>query len=239
MKPGESAKTTFARSEAARLAAEVAARIPSLVVTVAGVPEHASYVVRVDDTPLAPALFGQPRAVDPGDHVVALQVEGGTSAVVTVHVDERETKAVELRPPSPPEPPKVVASHPDPVAREQPPVAPPPPKGAPTGMVVSLTFAALSLGSFVTMIVTGTIAKDQIAIVDQHCSAARECDALGLSAASKGSSYATVANVALGVGIGFAALSAVIGFVSSRSPAVKASVTPIHSGAMVGLDFAF
>ncbi|HVY45872.1 MAG TPA: hypothetical protein VHB21_08340, partial [Minicystis sp.] len=94
--PGEPRVFGEARAAADALAAKLAARIPSLVIDVRGVPDGAAAVVRVDRTAVPAAALGSPRAVDPGAHVVTAEVAGRRAARVEVSVDEAQRLPVVL-----------------------------------------------------------------------------------------------------------------------------------------------
>ncbi|MBI2390272.1 MAG: hypothetical protein HYV09_11845 [Deltaproteobacteria bacterium] len=110
-KPGESAKSVSARDEAKKLALELDARIPTLLIKVtADEPiESASIDGRAIDVGSLPA----PIAVDPGKHVVAVRaktdasvtviaVEGERDRVVTIEVPKTTTTTTSVVAPPPP-----------------------------------------------------------------------------------------------------------------------------------------
>lgn len=104
----ESERSVVARSEAARLGAELEPRIPQLRIRLT-LPEGASAVVRIDDEEIPITGAVTPRAVEPGRHEVAAKAGDGPEQVIEVSVAEGEKKDVELAPewvpPKPPPPP--------------------------------------------------------------------------------------------------------------------------------------
>jgi len=93
----ESPRSAVAREEAARLAADLEPRIPTLRLRVT-LPPDATASVRVDDDPVTVTSSLTPRAVDPGKHVIVAKAGDGPEQRVTVDVAEGETKDVELAP---------------------------------------------------------------------------------------------------------------------------------------------
>lgn len=86
-KPNESSNTTFARSEAERLATEVEARIPKIIVTVEST-EPAT--IEIDG-----AAAQMPKQVDPGKHVVVVRA-GTTVRTSELVIAERETREIRI-----------------------------------------------------------------------------------------------------------------------------------------------
>lgn len=93
--PQETARSTSARAEAARLAEQVRARIPSLVVTVTGVPID-SVAVTIDGAAVPTEALTAPRLVNPGAHELIATSTSGGSATTKVDVKEGETRTVQL-----------------------------------------------------------------------------------------------------------------------------------------------
>jgi hypothetical protein len=87
---------TVARTEARRLAAAVARRIPSLQVEVAGLAEGVAVSVRIDDVVLPAGTERHPRKVNPGDKLIQASAPGYRTAGKQVAVDEGQNLVVEL-----------------------------------------------------------------------------------------------------------------------------------------------
>lgn len=251
IKPNESDKTKSSRAEAAKLATQLDARIPKLVVTLENVPVGSTPGLTVDDQPALPA---QPRKLNPGRHAIVASVPDGPPVSATVDLAEGETRALTLslpqlapaHPPPPPPPPQPV-KQPEPVAQK--PVAPPPPPPPPASTwtaVQSVGVVAIVAGSasLITSIITGVMTLGKASTVHDHCNVAKQCDNEGLSAASSGGTLATVTNITLIGGgvllVGGIVLAAVGGKPApKREAAIWWTVSPALGGvgAMAGGRF--
>ena len=85
-----------AREEANELAKGLAARIPSVQVAIANVPEGVEARVRIDDVDIPSTAVEFPRKVDPGEHTIKVFVAGFRPVIRTVKVNERDEKVVEI-----------------------------------------------------------------------------------------------------------------------------------------------
>lgn len=83
-----------AREEAARLAEEVAGRIPSLKVVVKGVADPSTLTVSIDGQRIMPELLGAPRKLDPGKHQVKVVAQGYATETQDVELKERDGREV-------------------------------------------------------------------------------------------------------------------------------------------------
>jgi hypothetical protein len=83
-----------ARDEAARLAEEVAGRIPSLKVVVKGVADPSTLTVSIDGQRIMPELLGAPRKLDPGKHQVKVVAQGYATETQDVELKERDGREV-------------------------------------------------------------------------------------------------------------------------------------------------
>lgn len=110
-KPNESANTKSARAEADKLAEDLKARLPALVVTITGVPGDAVTLL-IDGVAIPHAAIGEPRKLNPGLHVVRASVGAGPEKRIEVTLAEKEQRTVvvtlepEPVPPATPEPVK-------------------------------------------------------------------------------------------------------------------------------------
>jgi hypothetical protein len=86
-----------ARDAAAAMSDDLAARIPSLTVTVKNAAEGTTPAVTIDDTAIPAEALGQPRKLNPGHHVVVAKA-GGVDAKQEIDLAEKDKKdlAVEL-----------------------------------------------------------------------------------------------------------------------------------------------
>lgn len=115
-KPGESAKTLAAREEAQKLATELDARIPTIVIKVAGDEPITS--ASLDGKALEVSTLSSPIAIDPGKHVVGVRGKTeGNATVVAVEGERDRVITIELPKTAPP-PPLVPPTPPPKVAPE-------------------------------------------------------------------------------------------------------------------------
>jgi hypothetical protein len=91
----ETARSTSARTEAAQLAEQVRAKIPSLVVKISGVPSE-TVAVTIDGAAVPREALLAPRFVNPGSHELVATSTSGGKAATKVDVKEGETRTVEL-----------------------------------------------------------------------------------------------------------------------------------------------
>jgi hypothetical protein len=94
--PQETSRSAAARAEADQLVDQLADRIPSLRVSVTGVPKE-TISITIDDAAIPTEALDAPRLVDPGSHKVVARSTSGGMAEATVDVPEKETRNVELR----------------------------------------------------------------------------------------------------------------------------------------------
>lgn len=95
--PGEPAPFTEARGEAQTLAAELEARIPSLIISVQGPPSGTPVEISIDGRAVPVVGLGTTRKANPGEHVVTASADGHATASSKVTITERETRRVVLR----------------------------------------------------------------------------------------------------------------------------------------------
>jgi hypothetical protein len=94
--PDETERSAEARTEAAHLAENLRARIPTLTVHVTGAPAGAVPEVFVDGEELPAALIGEPRKLDPGAHVIAVRAPDGATAMSRATLAEGEAQEVAI-----------------------------------------------------------------------------------------------------------------------------------------------
>jgi hypothetical protein len=95
-RPGEPDVFAKARAQAAELDADLARRIPTIVITVRGPGSSDEVTLYIDGAPVERATSSLPQRVNPGAHAVEARAEGYTSAEQTIDVTEGERAAVEL-----------------------------------------------------------------------------------------------------------------------------------------------
>lgn len=249
-KPNESENTRDARAEAAQLADALYKRIPSLTLFVDGVPEGQSASVTLDGEPVSAVAIGIARRLNPGPHTLVATVGGGpeSRASVTLVETEARTLRITVQPPLPPPttPPPVVPVDANPITPPPPPVAPvpraeiPAPSPSTAGGVSTAAFVigGAGLAGLLVAGVTGGLAMSKKSDVSSHCNAYKQCDQLGLDAASSGATFATVSTVAAivgGVGLATGIVLAVVGATGAKDkgPSATLSVSPLYAGGEV------
>lgn len=162
--PQETQRSEEARAEAARIAEEVKARIGSIRLRLVGVPPGREPVVTVDGVVVPPAALGEPRAVNPGNHVVTARVGDGPETRAQLPTREGEHRDLELTvyPGQDTGPTPAMPLRPG-----EGPESPPPPKKSKSG---------LAIGSFIVAGVAGVIgiagglaAMDAKSELDDRC----------------------------------------------------------------------
>jgi len=93
---GDPKPFTEARKEAEAKADAIEPRIPSIKITVSGVPEGVASKVSVDGEEIPSETLDVPRKLDPGEHVVGV-VAGGVDKKEPVTLAESETKEVSIQ----------------------------------------------------------------------------------------------------------------------------------------------
>jgi hypothetical protein len=228
----ETEKSAEARTEAATLAEELRPRIPTLRVKLEGLPADEAAHLAIDGIGVPAAAFNEPQKVDPGKHTVVLRVgEGAAWREARAESTVNEGQAGEVTLVVPPRPVLVV-----------PPVVPvtPPPRVSGTGPVlVKIGFGTAIAGAVVTVI-AGATAMSKASQLPSLCPHS-ECGPGNWDALSSARTWATVTNVAVGVGA-VGAVVGVIGLWRSRSTTATvegASVSPWIGVGAAGLDGRF
>lgn len=93
---GNNAAFSEAQTEANKLAQDLEKRIPSLVISVSGLPSGTSARVVVDADEVPAAALSLPFRVNPGDHTVVASAPNMPDATRTVSVKEGQTVPVEI-----------------------------------------------------------------------------------------------------------------------------------------------
>ena len=119
---GEPAPFTDARAAAARLAAEIAERIPSIAITLDGAPPDS---LSIDGVVVPHEAWGAPRRVNPGKHTVVAK-RGPREVTGQVVVAERDSASITLET-------SALAGGPAPEPLREAPPPPPPPALRPLG----------------------------------------------------------------------------------------------------------
>jgi hypothetical protein len=205
----EPQKVTKAREEAAKLADELATRIPSITLKIERVPPGGTLVVTIDDETLPKVVYALPRKLDPGKHRVLARVEG-TAHVQTFDVDLAEGESKTL----------VIALGPPPQPKAPDPVSPPPPSPIqrPASPLVFIGFGAAGVGLVVggvsAIVALGKVGTLRDECVDNRCPPEVHSD---LRSARTASMISTVSFVVAGVGVGVGVYGLLVGRTTTTS----------------------
>ncbi|HEU4537746.1 MAG TPA: hypothetical protein VFS00_26680 [Polyangiaceae bacterium] len=173
--------------DARRQKAALAPRVPRLIVTVAGgLPAGAK--VTCDGLPLGHGALDLPLPLNPGEHELTVQREGGPAARRAVRLDAGDLKRIEL--PAPPLPPPPIAAERGPEAG----VA-----AGSTQRTVGFVVGGVGAAGLLVGGVAGVLALATGSEVEHHCPG-RVCTDNGYEAVRRGKDEALVANVGLVVG---------------------------------------
>lgn len=187
------------QAECTRGLEQVLAAMPSLnIVARLHGEDRGDANVWLDGVPWFSVLDGKPRELEPGDHLVTVEVKGARQErrLVVVQGEKNRVVVFDLaRPLAAPEPPP--RPPPAPVAETS-----PAPRSAAWPVALSST-AVLGVAGFVTLGLTGTSALERL--LAQPCAATRTCDPAAVSAIQR---QLVGADVALGLGVVSAALAA-------------------------------
>jgi hypothetical protein len=252
-KPNESERTKTARAEASKLVATLHDRIPSLTVVVDGAA-NVTPTVTIDGVAIPAAAIGVERKINPGDHVIVVSVSG-REATTNVSLAERDSRTVHVEAPAPPlEVPVVTPVTPVTTPEAPPIVTPAPITSSPTiewhprqpSSETSVPASAwvvgsLGLASWSVMAITGGLAISKKGDVTSHCNQYKQCDPVGLAAASSGNTLATVATVTSIIGAVGIAGAIVIGVVGSHKHGSNAALllSPSQGGGSLRLEGSF
>lgn len=244
-KARQSKRADFAKQERDRLSP----RVPKLALSLPpGAPPGTE--VKRDGYKLGEASLGIALPVDPGEHVVSVQVPGGPVREQRITIAEGETKEISLEvnpapaptpevpvsPTTSPTPsPRTAATTPPALAPTQnntptpPPDAPPTSSGRRTAVYVA---GGVGVAGLVLSGITGALVLGKKGVVDDHCGKAiqapdaKACDQTGLDAANSGNSMALVSTIAFGVGLAGLGTAAVLYWTEPTPSAAAAGQAP-------------
>jgi hypothetical protein len=198
-------------------------RIPALIIRPTGPMQDT--LVRVDDAEVPPALYGQKRAVNPGQHRVVAVRAGATVAQQDVTIREADALEVALTIP-------VTA----------PPVEPPPrpnhheSKGSSTQKVAGAVLLGVGGAGVVLGAIGGILALTQRSEVETTCGPNLDCDESHASLANGYNSKRTIATIGIWGGLGLAAAGTVL---ILTAPSKRASVSGYLSVGAAGVRGSF
>ena len=222
--PKEPRAFVEARATAKTLAGELAGRIPSIKLTLQGVPADGVVTVTLDDVAIPAAALGVPRAIDPGHHVISGSLGGGSLGGAAPHksavdVTEGETKEVTL---------DMAAT----VASDDVPPGKPPSSSGPTDTWRLVSYVGFGVGgvALLTGSITGIVAISDLSAAKKLGCVGNQCPPSADAELNKAGTFATVSTVgfvlaAAGVGAG------VVGLVLSRRHETPAGATPTSPSA--------
>lgn len=233
VKPGEPAPFTAARKQAEQLNADLASRIPSVLVVPANAEPGQPVAISVDGEEIPAAAATVPRKINPGDHV-AVAKSGALEKKVEFTIAEKENKTVDVdlkdQPPPPPAP--VV-------------VAPPKPAMSKGKLLMFGGFGLAAVGIGVGA-VTGIMSISKTSdIKDNHCVGDKctpdQADAID-SAKTLGN-ISTVAFIVGGVGVGAGVVGLLLMNKESKekpaeAPPPPAAFRPTNLRAVLGPSYA-
>jgi hypothetical protein len=208
--------------------------------------------VELDGVRVAPARIGVPMAVDPGAREVVADGGGERQQVQQVDVPPGQTRVVtvvfaaETPEPTPPPPPAPV---PQPVSK---PAPPPPPAPAPTSAeqapsvpLFALGFVTAGLGAvgLAAAGITGALADDELATLEERCGEAQRCTDPALAdVVQRGENLQAASNaawIAGGVLFGAGVVMVVAGWPRGKARATALAVSPAPGGAALQLRGTF
>jgi hypothetical protein len=232
----ETPRSQEARNEAGQIAEDQRAKISAVRLNIKGVPPGREPTVTVDGVAVPAAALNEPRAVNPGVHVITARVGQGAETRATLETRPGESRDLELAVQPPP-------------ADD---VAPPPPGNGAVGPEPAQpakkknTFATVSFGvaavSGAVGLVTGIVALSAKGTLDDECPqkncARDEWDRLDNARAMGTTStvFFVIAGVALGAGI-VATVTSNKG--SAQGTTTRPKVTPVLGLGGAGLHGTF
>jgi hypothetical protein len=228
-----------AREEAAKLDAEVARRIPTVVVTVQGPAAATPVDLFIDGSKIDVAAVKLPQRLNPGSHVARASAAGYRESETSFEVAEREEKTVAIQLlPGPPAPPTPSApATPEPSA---PPIVEPQEQAPPVASIVAFSIggAAILAGA-----VTGGLSLAKAADVTDRCTDGR-CPAEAEGDHESAIALANASNVAfaiggVGVAVGIVTLVLHLGGSDDGESAARSSVRPLIGFGSGGVEGSF
>lgn len=231
----ETSRSTDARAEAAKLAADLKPKLAALRVEIELTPKGRSGAptVTIDGQAVPAEALSEARTVNPGTHDVVARVGDGPEARASATVEEGASGSVKLRVTVPE--PKVVAGA----------VVPPPPAPSPSSGRMSPLVPiglALAAGGAAVGTIAGISALSQKSALDESCTNGKAGCAPGfqdkLDGARTAGTVATIGFIAGGAGLALAVVGLFVGG-KAEPRANAARVTPYLGPASAGLHGTF
>jgi hypothetical protein len=242
----ETQRSQEARGEASRIAEAEKSKIGSLRIRVTGVPAGWEPTVIVDGAAVPAAALGEPRAVNPGAHLITARVGSGVETKATLEVSEGEPKELEIGVRPPPE-----GEKPGPAPTPAPRPVEPAPAERKSNTFATVAFTVGGVAALVG-VVSGLAAMSGESDLEKKClnkQCGRELHD-DLDSAETLGNVSTAFFVIAGVAVG-AGLVSIISSASSRSASLsprtataggrsgKVSVTPVFGLGGGGLRGSF
>jgi len=232
----ETARSTEARNDAAKLATQLEPRIPHVLLDVKNLEGHEA-TVKLDGSVVPAAALSVARQANPGSHVASVDTDDGRHSEATIDLAERETKTITLTLDAPKTPvtpsPKPEPQHTKVEPANPPPtmiVDPPRSHASPSPLVwigVVTTGVGLVVGG-----VTGAFAMSDSQALDKGCTRppnddTRVCSGALVGTLSEANALGTVSTIGFvvaGVGVGVLVTGLILG--PSKSPPKAAKLVP-------------
>ncbi len=246
----ETPRSSQARSDAVKMAAELEPRIPHVLLDVRGLAGHEA-TVKLDGQPVPTTALSVARQANPGPHVAIVDTDDGRHAEGTTDLAERESKTIVVQLEEPHAP--VVPVTP-PARAEQPPALPTPPPALPTpppavtpergglSPVFWIGVATVSVG-LATGAITGAFAMNEASTVQGDCTVVIDgthvcgpADTGHLATANALATISTVGFVVAGVGVAVLVTGLLL---PSRTNAPKPARLVPFIGPVSGVRLAF
>jgi len=232
--PREPRPFAEARVAAGALSEEIAPRIPSLKIVVRGVPEGGTAKVSVDGINVATDSLVEPRAVNPGHHVVLARVVGGGRREASVDVREGTIQEVVLALPQTTVAQTRSAAS-GPVTTPDAAFPQPPASTASRSHTLAILGFTIAGAGIATGAVTGVLAMSKLNAAKSGGCVGNQCPPSTYADLDSAGTFATVSTVGFIVGGAGAVLGLVGLFVGGRSseeaPAPSAKVITPWIGA--------
>jgi hypothetical protein len=221
----ETARSSEARTDAAKMAAQLEPRIPHVLLDVKNLEGHDA-TVKLDGSVVPSAALSVARQANPGAHVASVDTDDGRHAEGTIDLAERETKTLTLTLDAPkaqvvtppPQQPvvKVEPTKPPPV------VEPPPPERSHLSPLVWVGIATGGVG-LVTGAITGAFAMSDTSKLScpQDSSGTHICSGADVGTLSEANTLGTISTIGFvvaGVGVAVLVTGLVLGPTKSATP---------------------
>ncbi len=221
----ETSKSVEARTEAAKLADDLKARIPTLVVKVSALRPGESAHVSIDGAPVPDAAMTEPQKVNPGKHTVVVRA-GERRVEATSEVAEGQAAEIALTLPelAPLPPPATATPTPTPTPT---PTATATATATPTSTspspLIRIGFSVAGV-SVAFGVLSGIVALSKRNQLNSACNSNQQCDSAhgGAGDLSTAYSWATVSTVSFAVA-GAGVVLGVAGLLANSAPAGQAT----------------